>query len=87
MPTKEEISKMKRVPMDLEMDQIARSWITHIKDFNKPYYSDLKKQGQLRNRAIQKSEEYWRDLHALKKWDYAPGGAEEVARRTLYQNP
>ncbi len=64
---------------------IGLSWIDYIKTYSKSYYQELKKDGHLIPKAIQKENEYYEDVARLQaSGKYPPGGAEEVARMFLY---
>lgn len=64
---------------------IGESWISHIKEYNKHYYAELKNAGMLRTKAKEKEEDYYDTVERLQATGkYPPGGAEEVARMYLF---
>lgn len=75
-------------PTPQDIAATAKNWIQHIKDHNKPYYRQLKEEGRLQSRALEKSERYWSYLLQLEMSGlYPPSGAGEVARQELYWEP
>lgn len=64
---------------------IAYYWIDYIRTYEKSYYKELKEDGTLRQTALEKEKQYYKDLAYLEsKGLYPPGGAQEVARSYLY---
>lgn len=74
-----------KVNDSIELGLIGESWISHIREFNKYYYADLKNAGMLRTKAKEKEEDYYATVERLQATGkYPPGGAEEVARMFLF---